>query len=461
MALARKLLIFLVLTAAIILLGRLAGKLIPVTIVSAPAPEKAAAADTLRDSTNALPDLEADTTGGRWHEKLFDPLERAHGLSEKSLKRKPGYYEMTFPKGRPIHEYALDIEKICRARGITVVAGAELRPPNRSVEYHLESNGHAIKLRATLGAAVMAGSARLAIVFTGLDSLTETLAAQMEQAPWEKTLVVDPYAGNPALRKLRFTDPRNEVLAELPMEPAAYPHVNPGKRALFIHHTREDVERILSEAKDSLPKAAGYATRFGDRAIENQPLLENVFRFTAARKLLFLDLTGSQRSLARQTAAAQGARSRTVAEFKEVAGLEEELARKAAMAQKTGEAVFVVRWSEAAFRDLARALEENTGHFNEVGLELATLSSLNAPDTGAAHLVPAPPKPAEAKPAAKPAAKAKPGTRPAAKTAAKPAAKAPAKPAAKSTAPKAAKPKAAKPKPAAKPPAKKPTGTAK
>lgn len=405
MGLARKLLIFLVLTAAIILLGRLAGKLIPISIIPSPRSDAPPAGDSLRDSTNALPDVEADTTGGRWHEKLFDPLEQAHGLSAKSLKKKTGYYELTFPKGKPIHEYALDIEKTCRARGVTVVAGAELRPSNRSVEYLLESNGQRIKLRASLGVAVMAGSAKLAIVFTGLDSLTETRAAELESAPWEKTLVVDPYAMNPALRKLRFTESRNEILIELPMEPASYPYLDPGKHALFIHHGKDDVERILAEARDSLPKAAGFASRYGDRAIENQPLLEKLFQFTAARGLLFMDLTGSQRSLARQTAMAQGARSRTVAVYKDSVNLEEELARKSALAQKTGEAVFVLRYTPTAFRNLSLALEAHTGLFNEVGLELATVSSLAVPDSTAGREAPETVKPAA--PPATPAAPAK------------------------------------------------------
>lgn len=488
MGLARKLLIFLVLTAGIILLGRLAGKLIPSTFLTSPRSHHGSQ-DTLRDSTNALPAVDADTTGGRWHEKLFDPLQRAHGLSEKSLKRKTGYFELIFPKGKPIHEYALDIEKTCQARGITVVTGAELRPSNRRVEYLLESNGQRIKLRASLGAAVMAGSAKLAIVFAGLDSLTETRAAELEAAPWEKTLIVDPYAVNPALQKLRFTQARNEILIELPMEPAAYPYVNPGKHALFIHHGKEDVERILAEARDSLPKAAGFASRFGDRAIENQPLLEKLFQYNAAHGMLFLDLTGSQRSLARQTAAAQGARSRTVTVFKDSVNLEAELARKAALAQRIGEAVFVMRYSATGFRNLVLALEAHSGRFDEVGLELATLSSLNAPDTASVPGPPAPaPKPVPStKPAAKPSAAgksvkstpagsvAKSNTKPGVKAAGKPDAKTagktgmkpgakpvkPTKPAGAAKASAATKAKSAKAKTVSKPPIPKTTSAAK
>ncbi len=418
MGVVRKLLIFIVLTAGLIALGRLAGRVLPHSLF--PSIGTRAPADSVgpsgpaADSGNALPAVAADTTGGRWHERLFDPLEHANGLGPKSLKRKPGYFEIVLPKGKPLYEYALDIEKTCRARGITVVQGAELRPSGRSVEYVLESNGQRIKLRASVGGPVRAGAARLAVVFIGLDSLSLSQAQTLKDADWDKTLVIDPYNPNPALRALRDGDGHDGILAELPMEPSAYPYIDPGKNALYIHHGKEDVDRILGRAMDSLPKAEGFASRYGDRAIENQPLLDKLFQFTARRKLVFLDLTGSQRSLARQAAAAQGARSRTLPAFRDSAHIEEELARKTAFAQKSGEAVLVLPFSESGFRRLSKAIVAETPRFNEMGLELVDLASISAPDTlpaagsaeGPKAESPAGTKPAAA--AAKPVA-AKPG----------------------------------------------------
>jgi len=385
MGVVRKLLIFIVLTAGLIALGRLAGRVLPHSLMPSIGSRSPAESDgpagSARDSGNGLPAVAADTSGGRWHERLFDPLEHANGLGPKSLKRKPGYFEIILPKGKPLYEYALDIEKTCRARGITVVQGAEGRPSGRSVEYVLESNGQRIKLRASLGGPVRAGAARLAVVFIGLDSLSLSQAQSLKDADWGKTLVIDPYNPNPALRALRDGDGRDGILAELPMEPSAYPYVDPGKNALYIHHGKEDVDRILGRAMDSLPKAEGFASRYGDRAIENQPLLDKLFQFTARRKLVFLDLTGSQRSLARQAAAAQGARSRTLSPFRDSAHVEEELARKTAFAQKSGEAVLVLPFSEPGFRRLSKAIAAETPRFNEMGMELVDLASLSAPDT--------------------------------------------------------------------------------
>lgn len=432
MGVVRKILIFVVLTAGIILVGRLVPRLLPHHQAPVPVPNSGLVADSLRDSTNALPEAAADTTGGRWHEKLFEPLQRAFQLPAKSIKQKKGFWEVVFPKGKPIHEYALAIETICRTQGIVVELGVELRPANRSVEYLLQSSGQHIKLRASLGSAFMAGSAKLAIVFTELDSLREVQLAALEVAAWDKSLVVNPYSPNQALKKLRFTQARNEILIEMPMEPAAYPYVDPGKHALFIHHGKEDVARILDQDLDSLPHAAGFSSRYGDRAIENQPLLEKFFQYAARKNKVFLDLTGSPRSLARQTAATQSARSRSLIAYKDSIHIEEELARKTAMAQKTGDAILVLPYTVFGFRNLEKALAANAVRFNEMGLELVTLSALmSAPDTVATG-APAAGKGADAGKAAK-----KPANPPVkipspAKTSAKKATKTPAKPAVRS-----------------------------
>lgn len=398
MGAVRKILVFILITSVLILLGKLAGRYLPPRVGSASPGTAGAGPDSLSDTTNTLPDLDVDTSTGHWRAKLFLPLVEAFSLPEKSIRRKQGYWEIIFPKGKPIHEYALAIEQTCGRAGIRVLKGVELRPSNQGVEYHLESEGNRIKLRASLGKAFMAGSARLAIVFTQLDSLKEIQLAALEGAKWEKTLVVNPHGGNPVLKKIRFTHPRNEVLAELPMEPTSYPYVDPGKKALFIHLGEKEVESLLAEALDSLPKARGFASKYGDRAIENQPLLEKLFRYTASKRLLFLDLTGSPRSLTRAVAGGLGARYRTSLVDKDSLGVGAELAGRAALAQKTGEALWVIAYSPTAFRLLEQALADNEERMAETGLELVTATRLS--DLGAPAVKP---KPAEPKaPAAKP-----------------------------------------------------------
>src|SRR4051812_32236262 len=138
MGIIRKILIFLVITSGIIYLGKLAPKVVPLVkeylpaswtsswqtgnqgaggpmgsgpraIDRTPGDRSESGGGAFGDTSNALPEILEDTNGGRWHEKLFSPLLRANGLNEKNLKQKKGYWELMLPKGKPIHEYALQI----------------------------------------------------------------------------------------------------------------------------------------------------------------------------------------------------------------------------------------------------------------------------------------------------------------------------------------------------------------
>jgi polysaccharide deacetylase 2 family uncharacterized protein YibQ len=151
---------------------------------------------------------------------------------------------------------------------------------------------------------------------------------------------------------------RRDVLIELPMEPAAYPVVKPGPRALFIHHTQGEVERILRERLEGNPDAAGFATCLGDRAIEYPELMDYVMAFTADRGLLFLDLTGSPRSRASQAALRAGASlfSAVAHDPGNASSLKAELERRIAVAKRSGEGVWVLRHVDGLPATLAAIL---------------------------------------------------------------------------------------------------------
>src|SRR5690606_8244130 len=109
-------------------------------------------------------------------------------------------------------------------------------------------------------------------------------------------------------------------------------------------------------------------------------------------------------------AAQHGASSRTLTAFRDSANIPEELARKAAVAQKTGDAVLVLPYSESGFRALETFIAANEIRFNEIGLEFVTFSSLarayddataslgSATNPPSAKPPPAKPKPAGPKP---------------------------------------------------------------
>ncbi len=310
-----------------------------------------------------------------WQEQFLQNLRETLGIEAASLRQRRGVWQLTLPRGRPLQDYALEIELLARKAGLDRVEGREVRS-NQVAEYGFGLGGAMLYLRLEFGAAYLPGTARLAIVFTGLDSLGESDWATMDKAPWKKNLVINPYSEESRTGALRHRAAHHELILELPMEPTAYPYVNPGKNALYIHFTQEEVDRTLISALEKLPAAKGFVSRFGDRAIEHRPLLEKLFRTLAHRNLLFIDLTESPRSLALQSAVEQGAVCKVAWERKRLDELEAEFNKKTIAAQKTGEAVMVVRYSPRSFAKLNTLYHDHLERLQTQGIALVKLSDM-------------------------------------------------------------------------------------
>ncbi len=336
-------------------------------------------APTSATETDSLAALASDSASDAWDRNLFLPLNRVLHLPAKAVKRRPDKALITFPKGLPLHEYAYTLEQICNRNGIVLVNAEERRGlagAGKNAIYLLAWNQDTLKVVASMGQEAMAGSARLALVFAGLDSITLADAAQIQSAEFSCNVAIDPFNPNPALQALKAGLGRVTVLLDLPMEPMAYPYINPGKHAVYLHFNDAAVKQLLDEALGLLPNAQGVATRYGDRAIENRPLLKRLYSYLTPRHLPLLDLTGSPRSLAREVAGENGALCQRAYLLTDSLEVEMEFARKVAQAVKSGEAVLALQYSRGGFQKLSRSLADREGEFESMGLALVPLSRL-------------------------------------------------------------------------------------
>ena len=163
------------------------------------------------------------------------------------------------------------------------------------------------------------------------------------------------------------------------MEPASYPYIKPGPRALFIDFSRDQAEEVLRERLDAYPEARGFATVLGDRAIENPQLMESALGFIASRSLVFLDLTASPRSLTTAISVKTGAESfaARVQEGNSDAILQAELLRRVNLAKKSGEGVWLVKHAPGLPARVAALLRREQKLFADLGLRWAPLSRLH------------------------------------------------------------------------------------
>jgi len=346
-----------------------------------PASWKFPSSPSVEAVTDSLAASPLDTVGDAWDRKLFHPLQRQFQIPDANIKRHPGKARLLFPKGLPIHEYAYQLETACSRNGIALVEAREVRQLNKATgaTYLLALGGDTLQVTATLGRGSLAGSIRIAVVFTDLDSLSIADAALLHAAGFICNLILDPYNPNPALKALQSEGSRLHFLAEIPLEPMAYPYVNPGKHAIYLHFSEEEVKKTLDAAFALLPGAVGMATRYGDRVIENRISMLRIFNDLKDRDLPLLDLTQSPRSLARDIAAETGGRCYRSAIFPENGDLAMEFARKTVAAAKTGEGLLVLPFSRRHFAELEKLMVDREDEFESMGLTLVPFSQLNAP----------------------------------------------------------------------------------
>jgi hypothetical protein len=157
-----------------------------------------------------------------FRDALILPLARAGALGPRGVKKRGALVEVSFPAGRPIHEYAHDLESLCARAGIVVIEGRETGTDQ--VEYRLaDAQGRPLALRLVLGNNALPGSVRMALVITGLGNASEADLQAWLKFKEAVTLVLPDTAAVLASLKAQEADPRPEIFVELPMEPSTYP----------------------------------------------------------------------------------------------------------------------------------------------------------------------------------------------------------------------------------------------
>ena len=72
-------------------------------------------------------------------------------------------------------------------------------------------------------------------------------------------------------------------------------------RPLRIHHTEEQIEATILDAKKALPNAAGIATRYGEQAVKHKQLLQAIMKPIEKKNMWFIDLSMEERTVVPQT----------------------------------------------------------------------------------------------------------------------------------------------------------------
>ncbi|MBW2061097.1 MAG: divergent polysaccharide deacetylase family protein [Deltaproteobacteria bacterium] len=135
------------------------------------------------------------------------------------------------------------------------------------------------------------------------------------------------------------------VMLHLPMEPAQYPLVNPGKGALLWSMSREEIEARVREAIEDVPFVVGVNNHMGSRFTEDADRMGWVLKEIKKHDLYFLDSRTSIRSQGYAMARSLGVRTaeRTVFldNVQEAKAIRIQIRRLVALARQCGQAIAI------------------------------------------------------------------------------------------------------------------------
>ena len=95
---------------------------------------------------------------------------------------------------------------------------------------------------------------------------------------------------------------QREILLHLPMEPHSFPQKHPGKGALFLHMTGEEIQQQLRKNLQSVPYVVGVNNHMGSRFTEDEEKMSIVMAELKKHGLYFVDSRTSGLSKAKKAA---------------------------------------------------------------------------------------------------------------------------------------------------------------
>ena len=126
--------------------------------------------------------------------------------------------------------------------------------------------------------------------------LTPELIVALNELDFPYDLLITPFGMSesffPDLDRIKG----KELVLWLLMESHSLDSRHNKMRPIRSHHTEEQIEGIIADAKALVPSASGIATRFAEQAMEHKPLLQTVLNAASKHNLWFADLSMNNKS---------------------------------------------------------------------------------------------------------------------------------------------------------------------
>lgn len=234
-----------------------------------------------------------DTTPYR--EKLQQELQIVQSTYVKRKKKEV----WTLGRGQSIITYLLQAQRFVNKNGGKVLYMEELHGNNILQAANLEilqPDQDTLRVELQVSESVFRDDASVLAVAFQVTSLTPELIAELNKLDYPYSLLIPPFGMPsefyPSLDKVS----QAELDLWLTMESIKLNKVHNKLRPLRIHHTEEQIQTVIDEAKILIPRAKGIVSRYGEQAVEHEQLLQAILKPAQKNNLWFIDATMNSRS---------------------------------------------------------------------------------------------------------------------------------------------------------------------
>lgn len=228
-------------------------------------------------------------------EKLQEELQVVQATYAKRKKKDV----WTLGRGQSIITYLLQTQHFVNKKGGKILYMEELHNNNvlqsANVEI-LQPDNDTLRVEFQVSESVFRDDASVLAVAFQVTKLTPELIAELNKLDYPYSLLIPPFGTQsdfyPNLDKVNSA----ELELWLTLESTKLDKSHNKLRPLRIHHTEEQIENVIDEAKALIPRAKGAVSRFGEQAVEHEQLLQAILKPVQKNNLWFIDATMNSRS---------------------------------------------------------------------------------------------------------------------------------------------------------------------
>lgn len=211
----------------------------------------------------------------------------------------------TLARGKTIVVYLMQAQKFIQRRGGAVLFMEELNDNPNSYQSAkvdvLTPSGDSLHLTLQVSENIFMKNASLMSIAFQTTGITPDIIHKLNSLNFPFDLLIPPFGLNESFYKDLDKIKNKEIVLWLAMESTKLNKVHNKLRPLRIHHTEEQIEETIKDAKQVLPSATGIATRYGEQAVKHRQLLQAIMKPSEKNDMWFLDLSMEERTVVPQT----------------------------------------------------------------------------------------------------------------------------------------------------------------